>query len=239
MQQATGTELPAGGSAAGSADGVRMQILATEHWSLLASRSLGYTDSFSRATMFFAVLSGTVIALALIAQAGRFDTVFFAAALLLLPVVFFVGVVTIARIWNLNAEDARWVMGMNRIRHAYLEMHPELTQFFITSQHDDVRGVMATFGFSKPLPGQHLLSDLGHAMQTLPGMLTIIVAVVAGAWAALAVVALGAAQPLAMAAGAVFFLLTIGLTGLVARRGVTGYAQGHKPKFPSPVDGDN
>ena len=238
VQQSSGAELPVGGPTPGSADGVRMQILATEHWSLLASRSLGYTDSFSRATMFFAVLSGTVIALALIAQAGRFDTVFFAAALLLLPVVFFVGVVTIARIWNLNAEDARWVMGMNRIRHAYLEMHPELTQFFITSQHDDVRGVMATFGFSKPLPGQHLLSDLGHATQTLPGMLTIIVAVVAGAWAALVVVALGAAQPLAMAAGAVFFLLTIGLTGLVARRGVTGYAQGHKPKFPSPLEGD-
>jgi hypothetical protein len=236
MQQSSGTELPAGGPTSSSADGVRMQILATEHWSLLASRSLGYTDSFSRATMFFAVLSGTVIALALIAQAGRFDTVFFAASLLLLPVVFFVGVVTIARIWNLNAEDARWVMGMNRIRHAYLEMHPELTQFFITSQHDDVLGVMATFGFSKPPPGQHFLSDLGHATQTLPGMLTIIVAVVAGAWAALVVVALGAAQPLAMAAGAVCFLLTVGVTGFVARRGVTGYARGHQPKFPSPVE---
>ena len=67
-------ELPAGTPASTSDDGVRMQILATEHWSLLASRSLGYTDSFSRATMFFSVLSGTVIALALIAQAGRFDT---------------------------------------------------------------------------------------------------------------------------------------------------------------------
>ena len=236
VQQPTGSELPAGGSTAGSADGVRMQILATEHWSLLASRSLGYTDSFSRASMFFSVLSGTVIALALIAQAGRFDTMFFAAALLLLPVVFFVGVVTIARIWNLNAEDARWVMGMNRIRHAYLEMHPEVTQFFITSQHDDVRGVMATFGFSKPPPGQHFLSDLGHGMQTLPGMLAIIVAVVAGTWAALAAVALGAPQPLAIATGAVSFLLTVVTNGLVARRGVTGYASGHVPKFPTPVE---
>jgi hypothetical protein len=68
-------------------------------------------------------------------------------------------------------------------------------------------------------------------------MLTIIVSVVAGAWAALAVVALGAAQPLALAAGAVCFLLTVGVTGIVARRGVAGYAQGHKPKFPTPVEG--
>src|SRR5258708_4237871 len=172
-QQPPGSELPPGGSASGSADSVRMQILATEHWSLLESRSLGYTDSFSRASMFFSVLSGTVIALALIAQAGRFDTMFFAAALLLLPVVFFVGVVTIARIWNLNAEDARWVMGMNRIRHAYMEMHPELKQYFITSEHDDVRGVMTTFGISAPVPAHNFFKALGHAIPTLPGMLTI------------------------------------------------------------------
>src|SRR3981081_309490 len=173
-QQSAGNELPAAGPAASSADGVRMQILATEHWSLLASRSLGYTDSFSRASMFFSVLSGTVIALALVAQAGRFDTTFFAAALILLPVVFFVGVVTIVRIGNLSVEDARWVMGMNRIRHAYMEMHPELRQYFITGDHDDVRGVLTTFGIDSTPPGQNFFKDLSHGMQTLPGMLTLI-----------------------------------------------------------------
>jgi hypothetical protein len=239
VEQSRGSELPTGASAATSADGVRMQILATEHWSLLASRSLGYTDSFSRASMFFSVLSGTVIALALVAQAGRFDTVFFAAALLLLPVVFFVGVATIARIGNLNAEDARWVMGMNRIRHAYMEMHPELRQYFITGEHDDVRGIMTTFGINAPTPGQHFLSDLGHGMQILPGMLTIMVAVVAGAWAALAAVAMGASQPVAIATGAVFFLLTIAANAFFARRAVMSSAAGLVPKFPSPAEGDS
>ena len=238
-EKSPGGELPAGGTAATSADGVRMQILATEHWSLLASRSLGYTDSFSRASMFFSVLSGTVIALALVAQAGRFDTVFFAAALLLLPVVFFVGVATIARIGNLNAEDARWVMGMNRIRHAYMEMHPELRQYFITGEHDDVRGIMTTFGINAPAPGQHFLSDLGHGMQILPGMLTIMVAVVAGAWAALAVVAMGANQPEAIATGAALFLLTIAANSFFARRAVMSYAGRQVPKFPSPAEGDS
>jgi hypothetical protein len=238
-EKSPGGELPAGGAAATSADGVRMQILATEHWSLLASRSLGYTDSFSRASMFFSVLSGTVIALALVAQAGRFDTVFFAAALLLLPVVFFVGVTTIARIGNLNAEDARWVMGMNRIRHAYMEMHPELRQYFITGEHDDVRGIMTTFGISAPAPGQHFLSDLGHGMQILPGMLTMMVAVVAGAWAALAVVAMGATQPVAIATGAAFFFLTIAGNSFFARRAVMSYSGRQEPKFPSPVDGES
>lgn len=238
VEQSRGAALPSGGSAATSADGVRMQILATEHWSLLASRSLGYTDSFNRASMFFSVLSGTVIALALIAQAGRFDTIFFTAALLLLPIVFFVGTVTIARIGNLNAEDARWVMGMNRIRHAYMEMHPELRQYFITGDHDDVRGILTTFGISAPPPGQHFFTDLGHGMQTLPGMLTIMVSVVAGTWAALAVVALGASQAVGIATGAAFFLLTVAANSFFARRAVLGYARSHVAKFPSPVEGD-
>src|SRR2546428_10117427 len=115
IEQSRGAERPAGGSGPATAEGVSMQILSTEHWSLLATRSLGYTDSFGRANMFFAVLSGAVIALALIAQGGRFDTTFYVAAILLLAMAYFVGMATIARIGNLNAEDAHWLMGMNRI----------------------------------------------------------------------------------------------------------------------------
>jgi hypothetical protein len=40
----------------------KVQILATEHWSLLATRSLTYTESLSRVTIFLAILSGAVIA---------------------------------------------------------------------------------------------------------------------------------------------------------------------------------
>ena len=65
VEQSRGAERPAGGAASMPTEGVTMQILSTEHWSLLSSRALGYTDSFSRANMFFSVLSGTVIALAL------------------------------------------------------------------------------------------------------------------------------------------------------------------------------
>lgn len=215
-----------------------MQILATEHWSLLATRSLGYTDSFSRANMFFSVLSGAVIALALIAQAGRFDTIFFVAAILLLAIVFLVGMMTIARIGHLNAEDAHWVMGMNRLRHAYLELHPELSQYFVTGQYDDMHGVFTTLGLTETLPGQPGLGDFSHGIQTLPGMLTIIVAVVAGAWGALVAVALGASESVAIAVGAVCFLLTITVNGMTGRRAIIASARGLKPKFPAPKKGD-
>src|SRR5437879_12707843 len=96
VEQSRGAERPAGGPRSASSEVVSMQSLSTEYWSLLATRSLGYTEFFGRANMFFSVLSGAVIALALIAQAGRFET-FIVTAMLLLAITFFVGIATIAR----------------------------------------------------------------------------------------------------------------------------------------------
>src|SRR5438477_4543519 len=91
---------------------LRLQILTTEHWSLLSTRSLSWNEAFSRATMFLSVLSGAVVALALVAQATAFGDGFATFALLILPVVLFVGVVSFARLVAINHEDVAWVVGM-------------------------------------------------------------------------------------------------------------------------------
>ena len=83
--------LPSDRSGAGITDAVRAQILATEHWSLLATRSMTWNEIFSRASMFFTVLSAAVVALALVAQATAFGSGFRLFALLVLPVVLLVG----------------------------------------------------------------------------------------------------------------------------------------------------
>ena len=77
---------------------LRLQILTTEHWSLLSTRALSWNEAFSRATMFLSVLSGAVVALALVAQATAFGEGFVTFALLILPVVLFVGVTTFMRL---------------------------------------------------------------------------------------------------------------------------------------------
>jgi hypothetical protein len=105
------------GERAGAA--TRLQILATEHWSLLATRSLTYTEALNRVTIFLAILSGAVIALALVAQADHFGTAFSAIAIFLLSVVVFTGITTISRLNALNRDDYRWVVGMNRLRNAF------------------------------------------------------------------------------------------------------------------------
>ena len=55
------TEIPPLGRDAAAA---RLQILATEHWSLLATRALTYNEALSRVTIFLSILSGALIALA-------------------------------------------------------------------------------------------------------------------------------------------------------------------------------
>ena len=64
-----------------------LQILMTEHWSLLGARSLVYTESMARTSIFVAALTGSVVALALVGQATDFGDAFTAFALVLLPVV--------------------------------------------------------------------------------------------------------------------------------------------------------
>ena len=125
---------------------LQVQILATEHWSLLATRSQSWNESFARAQMFLSALAASVIALALVAQATGFGSGFTAFALVLLPVVLFLGLTTYIRLVAINHDETRWVLGMNRIRAAYLELAPELERWFITSHHDDERGAMVTAG---------------------------------------------------------------------------------------------
>src|SRR2546430_14001726 len=157
----------------------KLQVLATEHWSLLATRSLTYTESLGRINMFLGILSGAVIALALVAQADRFGTAFISIAVFMLSVVLLVGVFTIARLTSLNGDDFRWVIGMNRLRNAYLELPPELEPHFVTSPYDDLPGALETLGID--ISGAARLRSLFHGLQTLPGMLSLIVASLAGA----------------------------------------------------------
>ena len=209
-----------------------LQILSTEHWSLLASRSLGYTEAMSRASIFVAALTGSVVALALVAQATDFGTGFVAFALVLLPVVFFLGVVTILRLGQINREDAVWVQGINRIRHAYLELAPELEPYFVTSRYDDRRGVLlsslAVRSIVPPLQG----------FIALPGVIAVLDSVVAGATVAIAAIGLGAGIELALPPAVATFVLALSGFVVIAMRSIARSDREFVVRFPSPPEGD-
>jgi hypothetical protein len=215
--------------------GGRLQVLATEHWSLLATRSLTYLESFTRASMFLTVLTGAVVALALFAQVDHFHETFVVAAILILSVVVFVGLVTMSRIGALNIENVHWVAGMNRLRHAYLEMYPDLEPYFIAGTHDDMRGVMLTMDLPTEARGG-LLRRVAAGLSSLPAMLSIIVGVVAGVLGALVAGLFGAPTLVAIAVAATIPLVMNTVLAFMGTRAFFAYVGRMPARFPSPSE---
>src|SRR5215213_10142199 len=124
---------------------VRAQLLATEHWSLLATRSTTQSEILSRITTFLMLVSASIVSLALIGQVTRFDRRFITFALVLLGMVVLVGTLTQLRVGNANIEDLAHVIGMNRLRAAYVELDPGIERYLVTSAHDDDNGLWQTY----------------------------------------------------------------------------------------------
>jgi hypothetical protein len=226
------TNVLADGNGSGLPPALRLQILTTEHWSLLSTRALSWNEAFSRATMFLSVLSGAVVALALVAQATSFDEGFVTFALLILPIVLFVGVATFMRLVAINHEDVGWVVGMNLLRHGYLAAAPELRPYFITGSSDDEAGIMATFG-ATPGPG-----GFAHIFVTTPGMLAVVDGVIAGVLAGIVALQIGWGTPLTLGLAITLALLTVALHVVHQFRGVVRPRGRRLSRFPetSPRD---
>jgi len=196
----------------------RLQILATEHWSLLATRSLSWNESFSRASMFLTLLSGATVALALVAQATKFDQAFVTFALLLLPLVLGVGWTTFVRLTEVNNEDAFWVAGMNRLRKAYVEMEPELAPYFVTGTTDDTAGLMQTYGTHPGGIGLHgLITTPATVGFVNSAIFAVLVAIVTMQWMGMGIL------PGGPIVGGVAFLLSVVVHAVFGYRAARAY----------------
>jgi hypothetical protein len=197
---------PAEAPADDAARAVRVQLLTTEHWSLLSSRNLAWNEASSRAGMFLTVLTGAVVALALVAQATGFSDAFVVFALLLLPIVLFVGLTTFARLNEINEEDLYWVQGMNRLRRAYLDIDPGLGEYFVAGSTEDVVGVLRTYGTREPA-SPSMRGNITHALITMPAMILVIDSVVAAVLVGLVLGQLGTSMEASALGAAIGFVV--------------------------------
>jgi hypothetical protein len=203
----------------------RLHILATEHWSLLATRGMTWNEIFSRTGTFLTVLSAAVVATSLVAQATGFGGGFRAFALVVLPVVLLLGLATFLRLVEADIEDAWLVTGMNRLRHAYIDLDPEVEKYFVASHHDDPAGILHTYSFRSNLGFSHLLSGSPVIVGTIDAVLT-------GVLAAIACSALNAEIPLQVAVGCLAGLAAGSLLGLMGVRKVRRVSSDYRPLFP-------
>ena len=207
-------------------------MLATEHWSLLAARSLIWNEAMSRATVFLTVLSASIIALALLADATGFGPHTTTLALALLPVVLLLGIATYVRLVQINTEEFQLVLAMNRLRRAYLTLEPGLERYLTAGHHDDERGVLATYMADRPARRSPWVQFLINT----PSVVATVDAALATAVVVLALRAADAPTAAAIAGGVAAFLLVWGMLFGLQRRTLSPFRQ-QTPRFPTPGDG--
>jgi hypothetical protein len=204
-------------------------ILAAEHWSLLAARSLLWNEAISRATVFLSVLSAATIALALLADATGFGPQTTTLALVLLPVVLFLGIAAHGRLVEINREEVELVLAMNRLRHAYLQIEPGVERYLSTGHHDDERGVIATYLLDRPTR-QWLWV---HFLVNTPTIVATVDAALAAAIVVLLLQVAEAPRAAAVAGGAVAFLAVWGVLFRLQLHTLRPFRD-KTPRFPTP-----
>jgi hypothetical protein len=213
---------------AGAPPSVRAQLLATEHWSLLATRSTTQSEVLSRITTFLMLVSASIVSLALIGQVTRFGGRFITFALVLLGMVIMVGTLTQMRVGNAGIEDYAHVVGMNRLRAAYVELDPGIERYLVTSAHDDDTGIWQTYNhLMGPNPIWQPFASSGAFIMLVNSGLT-------GVFTALVAVALDAPGPLVGAVAAAGGLAFLGISLAMALRQVGRMRRPYVPLFPAP-----
>jgi hypothetical protein len=205
---------------------VRAQILATEHWSLLATRSMTWSEVMSRIVIHLTVLSAGLVVLALLAQAQGFGRAFQVLSIGLAAVALVLGTLTGLRVYNASDDDAAMLIGMNRLRNAYVDLDPGMEPYLVTSRYDDAAGLSASY-----LMGRRR-STASHVLASTGMFVTVVNAIVAGTLGGL--IALAAEAPVWLIAviGAVSSLAYLTATIAIAARRFG--SNSIESRFPSP-----
>src|SRR3989442_330361 len=150
-----------------------MQALTTEHFALQGGRSATISESAGRSSLYMTTVSSAVVALALAGQVKNLGTLF---ALAILPVVFFLGLVTYGRLLQSGVEDTIYARAIGRIRRLYGEINPSRADYF-RDIHSDRAGLRA----------MGLFRRWWQQFLTAAAMVAMVNAVVAGAFVAIAI----------------------------------------------------
>ena len=187
----------------------------TEHFNLQTARSLTVSEANGRASIYLAALSSNLIALAFIAQLSGLGGAFYAFALILLPVLAFVGVVTFRRLVQSSIEDMAYAHRIGLLRSFYLRLSPELEPYIVV-----VRGTR-----SAPFSGDALAPSASQLTLTTAGMVAVVNSVVVAACAGLVLEAAGVhSLAIPVAAGALIGAGTFSLHERHHRRARDAYS---------------
>ena len=145
------------------------QALTTEHFALQSARGSIATESVGRATMYLGTVSSALIAMGFLAQLLKLDPMFMLISLVLLATLFMLGVVTCVRLVQLGIDDMSYQHAINRLRHWYLEVGPEMRPYFLMSDRDDLDGVLRNLTMTRS--GWQLVFSMTGAISLINSLL--------------------------------------------------------------------
>jgi hypothetical protein len=162
--------------------GAAATFATTEHFTLQTARSITVSEANGRAGIYLAALSSSLIALAFIGQMSELGEAFFAFALILLPVLAYIGVVTFLRLVQSSIEELAFAHRIASLRDFYLRLLPELAAHLV---------VVGARGLSAPLDARTLAPSAWQLTLTTAGMVAVVNSVVVATCAGLVLVAAG------------------------------------------------
>ncbi|WP_022887924.1 hypothetical protein [Agromyces italicus] len=220
-----GHEPPDRGDTASLSDAqkaLRTQMLATEHWSLLASRSTTQSEVLTRIAIFLTLVSAGLVSLGVLGNATGFRGWFGVAAIGVLALLVLLGVITQLRAFNTAAEDLVYVLAMNRLRRAYLDLDPGIARYFLTGTTDDETGAKIT---NFPFATRDRSQVFASSMMVMLVVNTALVGMFVGA----VVFALSASLGWAIAAGTVIAIAQFVVWMVRGYRSYRGTLDAHSP----------
>jgi hypothetical protein len=204
-----------------------VQILTTEHFTLQSARGNVTAETNGRLAIYLGTLSSALIALAFVGQISRLGDAFHVFALILLPALLVLGLATAGRLLQSNRQDLLYAAGINRVRHFYVELIPELGDYFVQSVHDDFEGELQSMGLLPRAHWQQVIS--------VPVLVAALNALVAGVLVGLLMSWVGTvALPVAVVGGIAVGFVVLQIEGALGSRAISRLERFVTPRFPSP-----
>jgi hypothetical protein len=209
-----------------------MKVLDAEYRLLASALAAAGSAMLVRTSIFLGVLSAAGVALGFVARDGIGRAEFIILALLVLPHVFFLGVVTFVRLVHGQRESVVCITGLNRIRHFFQDTAPETRPYFVLPAFDDEAAIYRSMGSGmnrRPPRAQTVF-----LIAQTPGVVGVVAAVVAATFAAIAATPLGPVGPWLSAP--VAFVLTLVILLLFWQRSMSELVASIRSIYPTPAE---
>jgi hypothetical protein len=177
-------------------------IMTTEHYNLQTGRAMTISEANGRSSLFVGAVSSGLIALAFVGQISHLGTAFYVFSLVVIPTLFFMGLITFERVLQSGSADFMYARGINRIRHLYLEYAPQMQPYFILSSHDDRE---------ETLGHEAMHTSWLQVFLSMAGMIAVINSVLVGSFVGLLLAAFTLPLWVCTSAGVLAFLVSVGV----------------------------